>query len=109
MVEADIAKLHIADLSGRYSYQGCGLDIVELAAIYGKLSSHTQQLCEEARSDAATMRCNFSSSLFLLLLTVVIRVLAFAQLILIHYQLSSLKVSTMTPRKQNGAPGWRTA
>ena len=31
----DIGKLHIADLSNRFSISGQNLDIVELAAVYG--------------------------------------------------------------------------
>ena len=30
----DISRLHIADLTGQYGYEGQSLDIVELAAIY---------------------------------------------------------------------------
>ena len=37
MPPSDIAKMHIADLSGMYSYDGQQLDIVELCVVYGSM------------------------------------------------------------------------
>ncbi len=37
MPAVEIAKMHIADLSGTYGYDGQQLDIVELCAVYGSL------------------------------------------------------------------------
>jgi hypothetical protein len=60
MSQSDISKLHIAELRGRYNFEGQQLDIVEMAALYSCVPTQFQN--DDAKCSKAEWRESLENS-----------------------------------------------